>query len=239
MTPKSSIRKKVKKSRNRHIPKHVDIKVQKQHFFECAWCGLHLTDKHHIVQFSDGGEHSVDNLILLCPVCHRKVHKSEIPTADLVKRKSTHLKADRISGGFKTTMETLKIKVGGGFFIETPIILDYKGDQIISLQKTDDSILLNLRFYSIRGDLILWMSENYFWTLSKNKINSSLDFLEIKQDEGDFFFKAEKENDYLKVTGKTYLNGNLIEFDEDKTSFGNTILKGITSVRCQYALKIG
>ena len=35
---------------------------------------------HHIVHYSDGGENSAQNCVLLCPNCHRKIHfaKEEI-----------------------------------------------------------------------------------------------------------------------------------------------------------------
>ncbi len=83
--------------RSRHIPKDIDIAVKEQHFFECAWCGQKLIERHHIVDFSKGGEHSVGNLILLCPTCHTQVHRNEISHEELMNRKSTHIKGEHIS----------------------------------------------------------------------------------------------------------------------------------------------
>ncbi len=43
----------------------------------CIGCGIRpqACDIHHIVPWEDGGPTNIDNLVLLCPRCHRKVHK--------------------------------------------------------------------------------------------------------------------------------------------------------------------
>jgi hypothetical protein len=35
---------------------------------------------HHIDEISEGGETSFDNLIVLCPNCHTRVHRESVPT---------------------------------------------------------------------------------------------------------------------------------------------------------------
>ena len=57
---------------SRYIPSGEDKKVKEKHFFECAWCGIRLFDRHHIFEFRHGGPNTADNLILLCPNCHRR-----------------------------------------------------------------------------------------------------------------------------------------------------------------------
>ncbi len=66
---------KLPKNRSRYIPADVQRVVKERHFFQCAWDGERLFDQHHIFEFAEGGEHTADNLILLCPNCHRRVHK--------------------------------------------------------------------------------------------------------------------------------------------------------------------
>ena len=56
---------------------------------KCEYCECQTFEKkngemyfeiHHIVHYSDGGENSAQNCVLLCPNCHRKIHfaKEEI-----------------------------------------------------------------------------------------------------------------------------------------------------------------
>ena len=44
----------------------------------CRWCGKPKPDHiHHIMYRSEGGPHTVDNLVTLCFLCHELVHSSK------------------------------------------------------------------------------------------------------------------------------------------------------------------
>ena len=53
--------------------------------FVCEKCGKKLNpnwrekdyDIHHIIPFAKGGTHALDNLIVLCRVCHKTEHASK------------------------------------------------------------------------------------------------------------------------------------------------------------------
>ena len=64
-------------------------KIHRRAQNKCEYCECQTFEKkigemyfeiHHIVQYSDGGENSAQNCVLLCPNCHRKIHfaKEEI-----------------------------------------------------------------------------------------------------------------------------------------------------------------
>ena len=59
--------------------------MHKQGF--CSICGYKehpdILEVHHIIARKDGGNDDIDNLILLCPNCHRKVHKGHIGSKEL------------------------------------------------------------------------------------------------------------------------------------------------------------
>ena len=44
---------------------------------QCMGCGMRAgaCDAHHIIWWDDGGPTDITNLVLLCPKCHKKVHK--------------------------------------------------------------------------------------------------------------------------------------------------------------------
>src|SRR5450432_1302825 len=112
----------LKKKASRKIPQHVDKAVKEKHFFQCAWCGENLYDRHHIFPFGEGGLHTEENLILLCPNCHRQVHDNKVDLNELKSRKSTHLKGDRISGSFQFNMSAPIFKIGAATFTNVPIL---------------------------------------------------------------------------------------------------------------------
>jgi hypothetical protein len=64
---------------NRYIPKKISDAVKKRHYFQCAWCCINLTDRHHIVEYSDWWKHSEENLILLCQIVIGKYMIEKFP----------------------------------------------------------------------------------------------------------------------------------------------------------------
>lgn len=218
MAKKSTSKKKNKTSR--YIPNNVSTAVKKKHHFECAWCGVGLTERHHIEEFSQGGEHTEENLILLCPICHKKVHSGKISTNELINRKSTHFKCDRISSNFQSTLTELKFKIGGTYYYEAQDFLTYRNEKVLNFDIQDDKLLINLKFFNRDGNLIFWMSENYYWFSSVFNVNSGLNFVEIVHNNEDFIFKMEKVDDYLKIRLKTFLGGNVFDFNESSANLG-------------------
>jgi hypothetical protein len=60
------------------IPARIKREVLVQAHHRCAICQEPAYDIHHITEWSKGGRHTLDNLIALCPNCHRRVHRGEI-----------------------------------------------------------------------------------------------------------------------------------------------------------------
>lgn len=48
----------------------------------CTICHAPWLEIHHIVELEHGGETTYENLIVLCPNCHTRVHRDGIPTAE-------------------------------------------------------------------------------------------------------------------------------------------------------------
>jgi hypothetical protein len=236
--------------RSRTIPEKISNIVKEQHFFQCAWCCTKLTDQHHIQEFSGGGEHTSENLILLCPNDHRDLHQNgSISKDELYKRKSTHKENDRIDGGFRTTSKSSNLILGDNLFVDAHNILTNDGENIISLIRDKNSILVNLRFYDKEGDLKFWMSRNRYWMLSEYIVTNTIDLLEVRDKGGVNFFKMWQQNGVISVEGECYLKGNLFKFnskglDPEGLVILNNVLhrgirKGYDSATGEYYTLIG
>ncbi len=59
------------------IPPRVIEEVARRDNYQCVYCGSPYIEFHHITYRSQGGKHTVDNLITLCPRHHRWAHSSE------------------------------------------------------------------------------------------------------------------------------------------------------------------
>ena len=64
------------KSRSRQIPNHIKEKVLERFNGECALClEKEFIEFHHRKKFAEGGEHTYENVIALCPKHHRMANK--------------------------------------------------------------------------------------------------------------------------------------------------------------------
>jgi tetratricopeptide (TPR) repeat protein len=59
------------------IPQHIKDKLLVDSMHRCCLCPQHeyITDVHHIVAISEEGPNTEDNLMIICPNCHAKIHR--------------------------------------------------------------------------------------------------------------------------------------------------------------------
>lgn len=72
----------IAKSNSKKIPSKIEKEVRSRDRNKCRACETKHkrswpVSPHHIMYRSEGGQHTVDNLILLCPGCHDKVHSDK------------------------------------------------------------------------------------------------------------------------------------------------------------------
>ena len=77
--------------------------------FRCCVCGWYIPQDyesigyqpqhgcefHHIEPVSEGGENTLDNIVLLCPNCHKMAHAGKLPKEELRKRTKTMEDAEK------------------------------------------------------------------------------------------------------------------------------------------------
>jgi hypothetical protein len=64
-------------AKRKAIPKAVRDKLLVEAMHRCCLCPEHhdITDLHHIVPISEDGPNTEDNLMVICPTCHAKIHR--------------------------------------------------------------------------------------------------------------------------------------------------------------------
>ncbi|WP_138994018.1 HNH endonuclease signature motif containing protein [Larkinella sp. C7] len=208
--------------KSRYIPVAVQREVSTRHFFECAWDSTPITHQHHIFEYAQGGLHTPENLILLCPNCHDQVHKGEIPIDELIKRKSTHMRGDRFPGLLLTNTENHLIRIGGSSFLNVQDALIVLDEPMISLRIENGRLFLSVRFYNKKGDLIFWMSRNRYWAPSSFRILTSRpgEIRIIDRADTDHYLRIWENGKSICITGNSYFKGIPIKIDERKIAIG-------------------
>jgi len=64
----------------RYVPTNLEYLLFELAGHKCTICGAPWLELHHIVEISEGGETAFDNLIVLCPNCHTRVHRENVPS---------------------------------------------------------------------------------------------------------------------------------------------------------------
>ncbi len=65
---------------SRYIPTPLERLLFELAGHRCTICSAPWMEIHHIVELSEGGKTEFDNLIVLCPNCHTRVHREQLPT---------------------------------------------------------------------------------------------------------------------------------------------------------------
>ncbi len=235
------------KEKSRYIKKEEQSKVDKSSNFKCAWCGVNLMERHHIVQYADGGKNCSDNLILLCPNCHTLVHQGKIIKQELLERKKKLSGEIDRSSGYLSIINKCKVIIGGNIFIDTPNIINYNGENIIRMKVENNNLYISLRLYNKKRNLICWVEDNKWWVENEE----IFDFTYTKST-----FKVEydkdisinisivPETDTIEISGNIYMNGYLLKFDKENIRYFNekypqnySLFKGNIIEKCNCAFK--
>lgn len=218
-------------NRSRKIPPEVSKKVKERHFFQCAWDGENVIEQHHIKYFHLGGEHTVDNLILLCRNCHKLVHDGVINKEELIKRKSTHLKDDRAPGGLRFPIKWAMCKIGGFTTHNVKRLIVSGDDEILTFEYDNGLFYLTTQFYDIDGNLIFWMHKNKYWAPSNFKVtsipNQSLEIVDTQNK--NHYLKMEYANDQVEVQARCYLQGKLLTITPELYSYRGLTVRNSTA----------
>jgi HNH endonuclease len=73
------------KSSTRYIPTPLESILFELAGHRCTICNAPWLEIHHIEELADGGSTEYDNLIVLCPNCHTRVHSEAIPSKEELK----------------------------------------------------------------------------------------------------------------------------------------------------------
>ena len=70
------------RSSKRYVPTPLESLLYELAAHRCTICQAPWLEIHHITELSDGGDTEYENLIVLCPNCHTRVHADGVPSKD-------------------------------------------------------------------------------------------------------------------------------------------------------------
>ena len=210
------------------IPNPLKRELRQEAHFGCVNCGNPIIEYHHITPWTEVKEHTKDNLVVLCPLCHHKANCGDMNKEIVLRKKANPVNKLKVFVNeqfFLTDYDNIKVKLASNTFIHTPKILIIKNEEIITLDKDEfGNALLSAKFYNKEGLLIAQIINNeWFAYLDKDfwDIQYSPGFLKIHNKPRDIALELHTKGDTINIKADLYYQGAVINLDENQMTINN------------------
>jgi hypothetical protein len=130
----------------RYIPTHLEDLLYELSGHRCTICHAPWLEIHHIDELGEGGETKYENLIVLCPNCHTRVHKEGVPS----KRELHHYKRKLEIAYELPILDRLDIK-------------EWKLIQEVAKLPDRDHVVFSRKIEAVRFDVLEDSAIQYAW----------------------------------------------------------------------------
>jgi hypothetical protein len=229
-------------SKCRNTPLTVARQLRQEANFGCARCAHPLIDNAHVIPYRDTKKFSVQDMVALCPNCHRMADEGQYPELVLRGYKANPRNKTHVSEAFLIMNNNLVVNIGRNRLVNTPkvITIDHKFD-IISVKRGNDSdVLLDVNFYDKSNNLVAKISEN-IWTVFTQSIWDLVykpRALTILNKPRDISLSLEIDKGEIFIKGTLYFNGFPIKITDNYIQAGIMKISGSSFENCINAVNI-
>ncbi|SFQ30968.1 HNH endonuclease [Roseivivax halotolerans] len=226
---------------SRHIPAEVRRQLRQEAYFGCAKCGSPILEYHHIVQFSEQPHHDPNEMIALCPTCHRSLGKMRRERCYALKENPCNKLAGKVRGELGSDADTTSFMVGSNTFIDTPVIFSYYETPIIQYSLDDGQALLDI--YIPKEDMWpdILVEKNDLMVNSGDKwdVDFRTNFLRVQKVRGSSYFQLDLRKEVAEIEGQCSILGQEFRFNPTSTNLGTALISGGRFIRCGSGISVG
>jgi len=200
-------------SEREQIPEPTKRQVRQEAGFGCAKCGIPIISYNHIVPYVETHDNSPDNIIPLCPNHHRLYHAGQYSRETLRRMKAHPHNVEHVSHRFSFESPQLVMKAGTNTYIDTPIILEIDGEQLLSMRMEDGLIFINALFFSPDNQELVSIVDNE-WRLKvedvwdvEYSLGRDITRLTIRLEPRNILVQLELARSEIRLRAEMYYNG--------------------------------
>ncbi len=190
----------------RNTPIDVQRKLRREAHFGCCRCGHPLLDNAHIIPYHLSHDFPAEDMLALCPTCHRIADDGDYSEGYLRKLKANPFNKSVIRERFLIENNDLVLNAGGNKYINCNKILTVDDYDILSMKKEDEGfVTLDLYLFNRFNHLIGIIDENK-WTFDTSlmwDIEYKPKYLRIRNPSNQITFEIRIEK------GEVFLYGEL------------------------------
>ena len=151
-------------------PEEVQRQLRREAGFGCCRCGHPFYEYHHIIPWEVEKHFRPEDMMIVCPNCHHEITTGKVSIEEQRRWKShpSNIKAGKAFGLLRVEQRELAVALGGGMFIETPVLLRISGEDMVTMKRSiDGRLLVSITSYDENDELVFKIEDNEWITGSK------------------------------------------------------------------------
>jgi hypothetical protein len=205
--------------KNREIPSEIKRQLRQEAGFGCCICGIPIIEYHHIKLWSKNKQHNVEDMMVLCPNHHHSIESYSEENQRNFKTNPYNKSNPSKSGSIIISQGICAINTGSIYLLgDGPIITSDNKSYLEYYINEFDIFEISLNLYNKANKLILQINKNEWlkgdallWDIEFLSASKRLIIREIK---GDINITIDAREIPLVITGKFWINGNLLNFSK-------------------------
>ena len=156
---------------SRYIPAEIRRSVRQNAFFGCAACGCPVIEYHHIVPFSEIQEHTAENIVALCPTCHKRADFHGQWGEDLVRifKQNSH-NQDETKDKFIILTPDFQVKMGRIGFLNCSELIALRDERFLSCNRSPEGIIKISGKFQDESGVVVAVVEDNEWRVDVNTV---------------------------------------------------------------------
>ena len=224
------------------VPAETERMLRQEAGFGCAKCGHPYIEYHHIIPFSEEQHFRMKDMVALCGNCHPAVSKLGRDLQYEIKDNPFNIKKCILSGALEYDKRDLVFKVGGNWYENTPVILQFQNTPIISCTLREGQAKVSLNLFNEEGQLTLSVAENdvAFRVNDLWDYEYAHNFAIARYGSRDIAVRMDFRKDEAVIEGNLWIGNRKVKLGPNETTLpGNNIFKGNRTSNCSVGIQIG
>ena len=223
-------------------PAETELILRQEAGFGCAKCGHPYIEYHHIVPFSEDRHFRKEDMVALCGNCHPAVSKLGRDLQYEVKNNPYNIRKNILNGALEYDKRDLVFKVGGNWYENTPVILQFQSTPIISCTLKDGQAKVSLNLLDEYGNLVFSVAENDV-TFRVNDLwdfEYAHNFAVARYGPRDIAVRMDFRKDEAIIEGNLWIGSHSVRLGPTETTLpGNNIIRGSRFIGGSVGIQIG
>lgn len=214
------------------IPVEIALHLRQGAGFGCCKCGFPIFDYHHIVKFASEAHFREEDMMILCPNCHRQVTSGAMSEAEqrTYKKQPFNIKRGFADGLLKIEQAALVVNLGSVQFVRDGFLFRVDQEELLSIKLNEGRQLeISLKLYSKKDDLLA-LIENNQWKTGQNlpwDLQAGWRWLRLRNRKYEIAIEIDARRMPVGIRGDLWRRGQHFEITGNSLKF-NGVIKRFT-----------